>query len=161
MILKFLKRLATGRPYFLIQGYDQSPYLLRVLLWGTLHGDERDNGKKAWCSGYLHKFYREDFDEETHCHPWAWAFSIILKGGYDEERLVKDKIVKRTLRPFSINILTDKSFHRVTKLNGDDVWTLFITGHKKQDWGFYNLQEGYIPHQEFFKRRYAEEQLTT
>ncbi|MGN6103521.1 MAG: hypothetical protein ACTHU0_00210 [Kofleriaceae bacterium] len=33
------------------------------------------------------------------------------------------------------NRLTDTDYHRVRELRGD-VWTLFITGPRVQDWGF-------------------------
>lgn len=153
MILKLLKWVASGKPYFLIQGYEGSPYLLRILLWGCMHGDERDNGRTSKFSVYLHHFYRHDLDKELHNHPWNFSISIILKGSYEEERFKKGKVIKRVLHPFSINIFRKNDFHRITKLNGE-VWTFFIAGSKTQDWGFLdpNTNE-YMTHQEFFKKR--------
>ena len=51
------------------------PYLTRYYLLG-----------KDWSffNIYLHHFHASDQEEEMHNHPWAWAFGIVLKGGYKE-----------------------------------------------------------------------------
>lgn len=36
---------------------------------------------------YPHWFHRGDNDRELHCHPWEWSASLILWGGYREQRI--------------------------------------------------------------------------
>lgn len=131
---------------------DGDKYLTRIMLpWRIL-------GVRP----YLHRFHRADADRFPHNHPWAWAFSLILCGSYDEERIDADGVdslrllraacggidsgtrdytlfsTRRVVRWF--NFLRDTDYHRVEKLNGD-VWTLFVTGPRHgDDWGF--LVEG-------------------
>lgn len=103
---------------------------------------------------YLHNFHREDADRSLHNHPWKWTRSIILAGSYDEERLAHPEregcldVVERTVRWF--NTLNEHDYHRVTRLHGD-VWTLFITGPRVQDWGFLT-PNGHVPWQDFLGR---------
>jgi hypothetical protein len=81
---------------------------------------------------FLHHFHSSDKDIAPsgtyylHNHPWPWSFSIILAGGYVEERRrTDDTIEEKTYLPGSINTLTDKDFHRV-ELIGNDGWSLFF-----------------------------------
>ncbi|HZC29939.1 MAG TPA: hypothetical protein VE261_00365, partial [Gaiellaceae bacterium] len=97
---------------------------------------------------YLHKFHRSDDADDLHNHPWAWSFSIILAGGYVEERLddamVADglggwhhrvffsppkRIEVRRLTAPSFNFIRESTFHRVDLIEAD-AWTLFIAGPK-------------------------------
>lgn len=106
---------------------DGSPYLTRVLL-----------PKIFGLRPMLHHFHRPDSDRNLHNHPWAWAFSLILSGSYNEERLVDSDVCEETRSVGRVrwwNKLTSKDYHAVTQLHGD-VWTLFITGKHVQDWGF-------------------------
>ncbi len=93
---------------------------------------------------FFHEFLRGDSDREYHNHPWKFSASIILAGGYTEERLVlvdgDYKVVTRTLRPGMINIIRDEDFHRVALLDGKTTWTLFIAGQRTgEEWGFLDL----------------------
>ncbi len=90
-------------------------------------------------SVFVHEFMRGDSDREYHNHPWRFSVSFILAGGYREDRLVlKDgdyKVVTRTLRPGSINIIRSDDFHRVSLLDGKTTWTLFIAGKRTgEEW---------------------------
>ncbi len=85
---------------------------------------------------YLHRFVRSDEDRELHNHPWA-AISLILAGGYREERRVGDGVTSRIWKPGQINHIGANDFHRVDLLE-KDAWTLFITGEKAQSWGFWS-----------------------
>jgi hypothetical protein len=96
---------------------------------------------------YLHQFLRSDDDRALHDHPWPFI-SIILKGGYWEHR---DKpLTARDYRSAgSIAIRRPSVPHRVElerAFNGhcpsaasDEIpcWTLFITGPKVREWGFW------------------------
>ena len=84
-----------------------------------------------------------------HNHPWPWSFSIILAGGYEEERTDEvfevneihpaNAITKKKFTAGSFNFLTHKDFHRVDLLEKDG-WSLFFTGWRssKRSWGFWN-----------------------
>lgn len=94
---------------------------------------------------YLHYFYRGDRDRELHNHPWRYSFSLILKGGYKEERLVNNKVRVYHYKAGDVNIIKANDFHRVVMpegVNGTGVWTLFCSGKKVQDWGFIDPNTG-------------------
>ncbi len=98
-----------------------------------------------WFNVYLHRFHTPDDDRGVHNHPWEWSFSIILAGGYEEQRFEHGvwggAFVTNTYRPGDLNaIRSDTDFHRVSKLlpgAGGEVWTLFVTGPKHgRSWGY-------------------------
>lgn len=139
-------------------GTSGSPYLTRVMVPWRLFG----------IRPFLHHMHREDLDRDLHNHPWAWAISIVLSGSYDEVRLTPDAedlallaaYVPRSILTLSdfvitrrvrrINVLTSRDYHRITQLHGD-VWTLFITGPRVQEWGF--LVEGkHVPERDYLTR---------
>ena len=78
-LINLLARLCRRR----VIGNADGDYLHRFAArWmGWLPGDKPRN-----VSAYLHHFLRPDGDRELHNHPWTWAFSIVLWGGYTEER---------------------------------------------------------------------------
>ena len=81
--------------------------------------------------------HRSDDDRELHNHPWENSTSLILWGGYREERLDADGTVRvRTYRPWSINRIGANDFHRVELLDPRGCLTLFIAGKRQQSWGF-------------------------
>lgn len=109
-----------------------TPYLTRVLFpWIPILG----------CRPMLHKFHRPDGDRALHNHPWKWSLSVVLAGEYMEDRVLPDEsqmygapwYEARLVRWF--NYLRDTDFHRITELRGN-VYTLFVTGPRTQDWGF-------------------------
>lgn len=123
---------------------DGKPYLLRFYL--------KRNGILPGI--YLHHFFMGDQDRELHDHPWDLSGSLILTGGYVEERLIPGTIKRRLrhLGPGSINIIRGSTFHRVD-LVGTRSWTIFVSGKKTKGWGFLDDETGeIIPH-----RRYLEE----
>lgn len=92
---------------------------------------------KTW-GLYLHRFHRSDDELELHNHPWRWAVSLVLVGGYFEERRLEDDTVKlRRIWPWTINIIRANDFHRVDLVESD-AWTLFLVGPKSQGWGFWS-----------------------
>ncbi len=84
----------------------------------------------------------------------------MLCGSYDEERLCKhehrcEHVGKRHVKWF--NFIRGSDFHRITKLHGE-VWTLFITGPRRQGWGFREWDPGYecweiTPHELYIARK--------
>lgn len=115
---------------------------------------------------YLHKFHRGDDDLALHNHPWKWAISFILAGGYKEERRIEEKrmlykvhrVVYSFVEPLSFNFLRGNDFHRVELLE-KDAWTLFLVGPRVQGWGFWDRHTGeFWPWREFIaKKRSIEE----
>ena len=103
---------------------------------------------------YLHKFLSSDEDPELHDHPWGTSISVILTGGYLEERREEDDTVtSRLVRPGFFNLIRKNDFHRVDLIK-DHAWTLFIAGKRKQDWGFWNRDTGvYTPWRKFVMAR--------
>ena len=160
---------------YVIAALDGSPYLSRLLLPRVriprLGIDVRP---------MLHHFHQPD-DKEMHSHPWSYAFSLILSGEYEEERLVGDPDWDRYMtadgqcalchmwrgecrgheaetdlrRVRFFNFLTKQDYHRVTKLRGD-VFTLFISGTPEDDWGFLDEHGKHVPWQKWFEMRAAQ-----
>lgn len=113
---------------------------------------------------YLHYFYRGDEDEELHNHPWEKALSFILAGGYHEERREYNKIPGTTnlynvvihdVKPRTFNKILADDYHRIVKKpDVPHTWTLFFTGERIQDWGFWDRNTGeYTPQKEFVNQR--------
>lgn len=130
---------ALGRyPDFII-GDEHNPYLLR---WWVIP-------RNRFFNIYLHKFCRSDDDRALHDHPWLFNCSILLRGEYKEHTF--KGIFHR--KKWAVKFRWGKSPHRVELLKAFDVtytdpnkyrptdlvpvWTLFITGPKVREWGFY------------------------
>lgn len=135
---------------------DGSPYLSRFYLLRKSKPGDDDDARDRPLSVYLHYFHRGDEDAELHNHPWGFSFSVILTNGYIEERWIKNEIVKRVLRPGSLNILRSNDFHRVDLRNPEQgAWTLFFAGKRVQDWGFWHpeILPTLVPWRTFIKER--------
>src|SRR5262245_48471596 len=64
---------------------------------------------------FLHHFLGSDASTQFHDHPWSWGLSIVLRGGYVEERRSRydGTTTRRWLGPGRINVLRPGIFHRV------------------------------------------------
>lgn len=157
--MTLLERFLTWLPCFAthtIQGQDGKPYLLRKYLL-----PKRFTG--AWWPGvFLHKFYQSDADRCPHNHPWRFAVSLILTGGYRESRWHPAHWVPtwwgvsklpadwshHLRRPWSFNVIRSTDFHKAELLEPErGCWTLFVAfGHKQaepgQEWGFLDPETG-------------------
>jgi hypothetical protein len=166
----FASRLPPPRVIYDREG--KSPYLSRYYLLGRptmADGSEPfgpDGSPKVdsiWSEGigvYLHKFHRGDSDEALHSHPWIWSRSLVLVGGYVEERRVKTNgqasrfrfqlVNRRIVRPFTWNKIDADDFHRVDLIE-KDCWSLFIAGPKTgKSWGFWDRWTGrFLPWRDF------------
>lgn len=96
---------------------DGSLYLRRVYLWPGL---------------YLHHIAQADADRALHNHPWAWAESWILSGGYLEERTHG----KFWRSPGDAVALRASTYHRIALVK-PGTWTLFRHGPACASWGFH------------------------
>lgn len=146
-----LERLVSKLPSttITIQG---KPYLTRYYVLG---------GDRQFGNVYIHHFHTSDQGDELHNHPWAWGFSIVLAGGYIEERARdpmvweadpvpgegakifgmkrKVEIIERLIRPGSLNFIRSSDYHRTDLIDeAEGAWTLFFTGPRRSAWGFLN-----------------------
>ncbi len=140
MLLTQLHRLAKSRRSYMIYSPDGKDYLNRIAIAGDLPKEPATRRVNF----FLHHILMNDLDRHLHNHPWEWSYSIILSGGYTEERLMPGGTRRRRLRPGMINKLGPHDFHRILELHGPETWTLFIGGPKTLDWGFLVPEIGFI-----------------
>ena len=119
----------------------------------------------------IHEILQSDSDRAFHDHPFDFI-TVILKGGYYEIMPIYDRSgvyrgnKKKWHGPGSILIRSAKTQHRL-ELSTDrfrhpflgdyypvdcvsqPVTTLFITGPRKQNWGFFPIQKFKIPSKEY------------
>lgn len=131
--MSLLQRLLNLIPHVTIT-VGGKPYLTRYYLFGA----DRERGNL-----FLHHFHSSDQGEEFHNHPWRWGASLILAGGYVEERtrssffLGSAKVEVLERRSGSFSYFTDEDFHRVDLLDpARGCWTLFACGARYKSWGF-------------------------
>lgn len=84
-----------------------------------------------WLNIYLHHFCRSDDDRALHDHPWA-NVSCLLRGKYIE--VMPNE--RRLRRPFRLVFRRATALHRVELIDGQKVWSLFVTGPHVRSWGF-------------------------
>lgn len=149
-IAKLCEKLASKLEKRVIYRRDGLPYLERYYI---LHGSD-----VSWLPGiYLHKFVSSDEDPELHNHPWKNSLSLILSGGYTEEQRVGgvDSIITEynLFGPGSFNLVRGNDFHRI-ELDENPTWSLFFSGNRQQDWGFWDKETGeYLQWEEHIKRK--------
>ena len=144
MILKLIHLVASVLPKREIYAEDGKLYLERYRVFGWEPGS-RWNGPSL----YLHRFHLPDQDTALHNHPWKWAISLILAGGYIEDRVSGMRI----LRPGRLNIIRANDFHRVSFIRGRETWTLFLVAPKSRSWGFLTTAGNFIPWRERLAQR--------
>jgi len=162
---RLLQRVADTRPYRVITGSGDgaTPYLYKYLLWASR---PTTSSIKAGVRVHLHRFVRDDADRDPHNHPWAWGYSLILSGGYREERVTKllpypDRVTgdcfesrTRDFLPLDTNAVPGDCFHRADLLAGRECWTLFVTGPVLDEWGFRERKTGaFVPWREYVSTR--------
>lgn len=100
--------------------------------------------RNRWFNLYLHEILRSDDDRALHDHPWVNC-SIVLKGGYWE--IVPEQApsfswpVPSTLDVWrgrgSVVFRRPSSAHRLVIAGASPCWSLFVTGPKVREWGFW------------------------
>jgi hypothetical protein len=115
---------------------DGRPYLIRYILIGdrpsNVKGDRLHKARpRARLNVYLHNIQQPDADRYLHSHPWLWAKSRVLHGGYIELRPGEARYVTAggSMR------LDPTDYHRIADVD-PDTWTLFYTGQNCMPWGF-------------------------
>lgn len=110
--------------------------------------------RNAYFNCYYHIVKRSDDDTAHHDHPW-FSFSIVLEGGYFEERIAPGGVhVRKWYGPGSMLFRrSGKVAHRLVLLtNGGNisvvgapqelpVHTIFITGPVLRRWGFHHTDQ--------------------
>lgn len=95
----------------------------------------------------VHLIKREDLDPYLHDHPWNWR-TIILDGWYHEE----DEFgVVHHRTTGSTRGATAETLHRIAAVPTTGVWTLFITGRRRNRWGFIVPHVGGAPRKIFWR----------
>jgi quercetin dioxygenase-like cupin family protein len=95
---------------------------------------------------FLHKFVRSD-KEDPHSHPWANT-TLVLQGNYDEDVYIIEEGERKYLGRFlrqtgDVVVRNPNAIHAIVRTS-DDCMTLFATGQKVQDWGFFT-EDQFIP----------------
>ena len=85
------------------------------------------------CNIYYHLICGDDDDRALHTHPWVNC-SILLSGSYWEH--VADGMAVRR-REGSITWRWPSTAHRLELMDGKPVISLFITGPRVREWGFW------------------------
>lgn len=144
MIRAAILRWAQSRTPDFVIGGSERPYLLR---WWLIPRNPVFNI-------YVHLFLRSDDDRALHDHPWLFNCSLILDGVYLEH--TPDGAFVR--RAGDIKFRWGRAAHRVELYraamaigNGkpraigapEPCWTLFITGPRVRQWGFY-CRQGWV-----------------
>lgn len=111
-------------------GRDGKPYLERYYLFSLLG-----------LTAYLHRFVRDDAEEEVHNHPWRLAGSLVICGQYQEERLEafsawcrRDPLIRYVTIRWG-NLIGQNRFHRIVGVR-PETWTLFLHSDWKFGWGW-------------------------
>lgn len=149
MIRAAILRWAQNRePDFVIGGHE-NPYLKRHFLIP----------RNPVFNMYVHQFLRSDDDRAHHDHPWLFNFSWLLDGSYVEHIIRAGGALMRILRnagdwkfrwgraPHRVELLTE--VHEGVIGVTIPCWTLFITGPRIREWGFYCLERGWIHWKKF------------
>lgn len=164
MIARVLGLVARLLPLREIRDEGGTLYLRRYRIVGSM------DGRHPWFpfTAYLHQFHRPDQDRDLHNHPWPWAVSLVLAGGYREIRHVPGSVAGRTLsqptfsrwmRAGMVNVLHANTFHRVAELAPEETWTLFLVARKVQAWGYDVPGRGFVPWRAHVAERQASEAM--
>lgn len=113
-----------GEPDLVIGGAER-PYMLR---WYVVP-------RNSWFNVYLHRIKRSDDDRALHDHPWP-SLSVLLKGRLGEWH--GDAPAYRSFKAGAIVYRPAEFKHRLVVYDDTDgALTLFITGPKVREWGFW------------------------
>lgn len=85
---------------------------------------------------FLHRYLRGDA-EDLHCHPWPNA-TVVLKGRIVEQYndVIMGVVAQRELESGDVVIRQGEDAHAIVDVEPGTI-TLFVTGRKEREWGFY------------------------
>lgn len=153
-VRRWIIRRAMRTPYSHIMSADGT----EVYMWRYWLANPYGKGYgKRWSwlpSIRVHRIMRADQDRAMHSHPWN-ARTIILQGWYFEEMPRQNGKGRRShCREVGYTgRLVPGTYHRISCVPWDGVWTLFFTWSAAPDgWGF--LVDGkHIPHADYLANR--------
>ena len=117
---------------------------------GVLHFRRWRILSTPWFNIYLHGIYKADADKHLHDHPWDYR-SLVLKGCFWEETIDHNGFwILNPLAPGSFVKRKAEQFHKIRELCTPTVYTLFITGKPRRDWG-YSVDGEWMQHDEYRK----------
>lgn len=147
-MLNILKKLFIRPPDFVIS-QNGKDYMRRWWItprWNTLP------------RVYLHHIISSDDDRALHDHI-SWSLSFLLTGGYVEHY---PGMVMKFRRRGNLVFRSSTQAHRLqlykeygTHGNEVAVWTIFVVGPKKREWGFH-CEKGWRSWREFIGLPYGE-----
>lgn len=108
---------------------------------------------------YLHEILRDDDDRAGHDHPWDNT-TLIIDGEYEEVRYRPSQpwveFDRVTRRPGDTVFRRATDTHRLIVPQGGRVISLFTTGPKVRDWGFWCPGGRWVPWQKFTAGEHGE-----
>lgn len=142
----WLCRLLSGKPHIEIGGYTEGDEVPDVYLrrWYLIP-------RNRLLNIYLHQFLRDDDDRALHDHPWD-SVSLLVRGSYVEYTPDPENPERHRYWPYSAGDMVFRRAeyrHRLELMHPEaPCWTIFITGPKRRDWGFW-CPQGFVPWREF------------
>lgn len=115
---------ADGRKRVIPDRGSDEPYIDRYYLFSK--------DRYSWLPNiFLHRIHKSD-RQDLHDHPWNWG-SLVLTGGYWEHTFSGKKFIS----PGTLRFNSAEKFHRI-EIDPEccEVWTLFIIGIRRREWGF-------------------------
>lgn len=121
-ILIYLINMKILKPYSNIKNF---LYRFSIIKIGILHIR-------------IHKIVDKDRTSFYHNHPFHYL-SIILKGGYEEHRLVNNEVIIKRFSFLSFIFRNRNSYHRINSIIGETI-TLFIA-YGNYSWDIIQMNE--------------------
>lgn len=123
--------IMTSRPPDLVIGDDpERPYMRR---WYVIP-------RNPWRNVYLHEILRSDDDRAGHDHPWSNE-TLVIDGEYREaiyNDVYRWQVMCIKMRKAGDTVIRDaESTHRLIVPDGGRAVTLFTTGPRVREWGFW------------------------
>ena len=85
--------------------------------------------RTPWFRVFIHHIPHGDHDRVMHNHPWRWAWSLIIAGGYTEVRRDPSYVHQKwvSYNRWSVVRWTLHTYHRILAVD-PGTYTLFIAG---------------------------------
>lgn len=156
-VADYLIKRSQRTPYFDLPGYMERYWLFNR--YSEIGTHDIVPKRFPWLPSIrIHHILREDYARDMHDHPWD-ARTIILKGEYDEERMVQyddyynpgdgwEEVEEYTRTAGDTATLNFGEYHNITKVSDGGVWTMFITYKYRGTWGFW-VNGKKVPHGEY------------
>ena len=142
---------ARGTPDAPILSPDETEvYMNRYWLFNPIGSDYTRKYPFIPFSIRIHNILRHDQDRHMHDHPFN-ARTWIMRGGYNEVRLVDGHVVEIERRAGDTSTLGFDSYHKITRIEDGGALTFFMFGPYKGQWGF--LVDGHkMLHRQYVER---------